>query len=126
MQFATTLRTSRATAISTAVGASGSVKIYSGTIPGVGNAITTQTLLSTLSVLTFASAAAGAITFTATADPTATAAGTPTFGRLLTSGAVAVVEFTAGVGSGEANFNNAISLGGTVTLSSATITEGNP
>lgn len=126
MQFTTALRTSRAALIASTVGAGGSIVIYTGTAPGVGNAAT-GTLLATLTGLTFGTAAAGAVTFSATASTGAAtaASGTPGYGRLLTSGGAAVVEFGAAVGSGEANFNNAISLGGTVTLSSATITEGN-
>lgn len=125
MQFTATLRTNRAQQIATTVGVGGTVKFWTGTGPGVSNTAT-GTPLSTLAALTFGTASAGAITFSATADPSAANSGTPGYGRLLTSGATAVVEFTAGVSSGEASFNNAISLGGTVTLSSATITEGNP
>src|SRR6478752_4750204 len=118
MQFNTTLRTARAGQISTTIGSGGTIVIYTGTAPGVGNSAT-GTLLSTLRSLTFASASGGAITFSATADSSAAASGTPGYGRLKTSGGTAVVEFSAGVGSGEANFDHAISLGGTVTLSSA-------
>lgn len=124
MQFNATLRTARAQQIATTVGSGGTIDIYTGTAPGVANAAT-GTLLATLTALTFGTATAGAITFSATADASADASGTPGYGRMKTSGGAAVVEFSAGVGSGEANFNNAISLGGNVSLSSATITEGN-
>lgn len=124
MQFATTLRTSRAGAIGTALGSGGTIVIYTGAAPGVGNAAS-GTLLATLTALTFAAASGGAITFSATSDASAAASGTPGYGRLRTSANTAIIEFTCGVGSGEANFDSTISIGGQVSLSGGTITEGN-
>jgi hypothetical protein len=125
MQFATTLRNSLLSAISTAVGAGGTIVFYTGTSPGVGSAVT-GTLLSTLTAVTLAAPSGGTMTMSATADSSAAASGTPGYGRIRTSGAAAVIDCTAAVGSGEFNFSGAISLGGTVTLSSGTFTAGNP
>jgi hypothetical protein len=124
MQFTTTLRTARAGQIASTIGSGGTIVIYTGSAPGVANS-PTGTLLCTLTGLTFPSASSGAQTFTATADSSAAASGTPGYGRLKTSGGAAVVEFACAVGSGEGNFNTTVSLGGTVTLSSGTITDGN-
>ncbi len=123
-QFSTTLRNSRLDAIGTLLSTGGTLKIYTGSAPGVG-AGATGTLLSTLTSVTYASASSGTKTFTATADSSAAASGTPGYARLLTSGATVHAEFDAAVGSGTLNFNSTISSGGTVTLSSATFTEGN-
>jgi hypothetical protein len=123
-QFSTTLRNNRLDAIGTTLSTGGTLKVYSGSAPGVGNA-PTGTLLSTLTAVTYAGASSGTKTFTATADSLAAASGTPGYARLLTSGATVHAEFDAAVGSGTLNFNSAISSGGTVSLSSATFTEGN-
>lgn len=124
MQFTTTLRNNRLTEISTALGAGGTLKVYTGTAPGVANAAT-GTLLCTLTALTLGAASGGTMTVSATNDTNAAASGTPGYYRMLTSAAAAVVEGTAGVGSGELNFNATVSAGGTVSLSSGTLTEGN-
>ena len=97
MQFSSTLRTNRGTQIGTTLGAGGTLTFRTGAAPGVGNA-DTGTPLTTLTAVVY-SESAGVCTITATADPGAAANGTPGHGRLLTSGAVAHIEGTAGVGS---------------------------
>jgi hypothetical protein len=124
MQFTTAVRNARLSAISTQLGAGGTMKAYTGSSPGVGNAAT-GTLLATLTAVTCGSPSAGAMAITATADPSEAASGTPGYARLATSGGTAIADLTAAVGSGEANFSANPALGGTLTLSSCTITEGN-
>lgn len=124
VQFGSALRNARLDAIGTILGASGTLTVYSGSPTGVGNAAPTG-LLVTLTAVTYAAASGGTKTFSATAA-TAAGSGTPAAARLLTSGGTAHAEFDAGVGSGTLNFNSAISSGGTVSLTSATFTEGNP
>lgn len=124
MQFSTTLRNAELTAISTAMGAGGTLKFYTGSSPGVAVGVT-GTLLSTITAVTFASSSGGAMTWTSTADSSAAASGTPGYGRFATSGGTAVMDVTAAIGSGEANFSGAISLGGSVTESSGSFTAGN-
>jgi hypothetical protein len=128
-QITTTMRNTHLTSIKTTMDTGGAntgkLFCYSGTVPGIGVAITSQTLLYELTGVTLATASGGAMTFTATADSSANAGGTPTFYRLVTSADAAVVEGTAGVSSGELTHGgNTISLGGTVSLSSATLTAG--
>lgn len=125
MQFDSTLRGSLLSAISTRVGAGGTIVFYTGTAPGVGNA-PTGTLLSTLTGVTFAAPSGGTMTFTSTPDSSAAASGTPGYGRFKTSGGTAVIECSAAIGSGEFSFSGAVSLGGSVTESSGTFTAGNP
>ena len=65
----------------------------------------------------------------AIASGTALASGTPGSARLKTAqngaASTVIVEIDAGVGSGSLNFNSAIVSGGTVSITSATLTEGN-
>lgn len=124
MQFTTTLRTDRMQKIKDDVGVGGTLVVYTGSAPGVGNA-PTGTLLCTLTAVTFGTAGA-TMTVSATADSSAAASGTPGYYRFKTSGGTAVIEGTAAVGSGELSFNATVSAGGTVSLSSGTFTEGNP
>jgi hypothetical protein len=125
LQFSTTVRNNRLDQISTSIGANGHLIVYTGSAPGVGNA-STGTKLCTLTAVTFASASGGTKTFTATNDSNAAASGTPGYARLTnTAESTVYVEFDAAVGSGTLNFNATVSSGGTVSLSSATITEGN-
>lgn len=124
MQMTTAVRNSRLTSYSTSLGAGGTLKIYTGGSPGVGNAVT-GTLLSTLTAVVLGAPSGGTMSISATADSSAAASGGPGYVRLATSGGTAITDFTAGQGSGEFNFGGSISLGGTVTLSSGTITEGN-
>lgn len=124
MQASTALRNAWLTTISTTVGAGGTLKVYTGTSPGVGNAAT-GTLLSTLTGVTFGSPSAGVVTITATADGNDAASGTEGYVRLATSGGTAVIDFTAGVGSGEFSFTATMPGGGTDTLTSFTITAPN-
>lgn len=125
----TTLRNTRLTAIKTANDGGGAntgkCKIYSGNVPAnVGTAISGQTLLSTVTAVTYAAASAGAITITSTADTNAAASGTPTFVRFTDSTDNAYLQCTAGINTNEVSFNQAVALGGQVSLS-GTITEGN-
>jgi hypothetical protein len=73
---------------------------------------------------------AGLLTFSAITSATGLANGTPASARLKTvaAGGVGTVieEIDAGVGSGSLNFASTITSGGTVSISSATQSEGNP
>lgn len=124
MQFSTTLRTALAQAIKDTVAASFTLDVRTGAGPGVGNA-DTGTLLATLTVGVWGSATSGAVTFTMTADSLADASGTPGHVRFKTSGGTAIIEATAGVGSGEANFDDVITANGSVAETAGTFTVGN-
>jgi hypothetical protein len=124
--YVTTLRNSRLNAITTAVGTSGKLRVYSGTKPAVGGAETTTLATLTCSATFAPAAAAGVLTANAITSATAVASGTPTWARLMTSADAAVIDMTAAVGSGDLNFNAAIVSGGTVACSSFVITDGTP
>jgi hypothetical protein len=128
MQFSTALRSALAGAIKTLAdtgGANGStIQVRTGTAAGVGNTAT-GTLLATLTAVTFTNPSNGTLTFTATADAAGDADGTPGHVRFINQAGTAYMEYPAAVGSGEANFADTVHLGGTVSLTSGTITIGN-
>lgn len=123
--YVTTLRNTRLDAITTAIGSSGKLRVFSGTKPATGGAETTLLASLPLSATAAAAASAGVLTLNAiTNDTNAAASGTPTWARLTTSANGAVVDMTAGVGSGDLNFNAAIVATGIVSCSSFVITDG--
>jgi hypothetical protein len=89
-------------AITTAIGASGKLRIYDGTQPATADtALSSNNLLADLALsATFAvGAASGLLTAsTITADSAADLTGTASFFSLLTSAAVRIVDGTVGVG----------------------------
>ena len=121
------LRNSRLDAITTAVGASGLLRIYGGTRPASGGAATT--LLAQLEcAATFAPAASsGTLTASAISDDTAAdATGTATWFRLTTSAGAFVVDGDAGTAGTELVLDDdAIVAGGTVSVTSLVVTAGN-
>lgn len=125
----TTLRNARLDAITTFVGASGKLRIYSGTRPATGGTITTLLAELTLNA-TFAPAASGGVlTLNAiTGDTTADATGTATWARIFKSdGTTIALDCSVGTSGADINLNTtSIVAGAAVNVTSATITEGNP
>lgn len=131
LSLSSTLRSAQMDAITTAVGASGFIDIYSGTPPAnVGTALAGNTLLAHLPCsATFApGAASGVLTVNAiTQDASADATGTATFFRATTSGGAAVVQGTVGTSGADLNMNTtSIVSGGPVAITSCVWTAGNP
>jgi hypothetical protein len=127
LQFATTLRNGGLDQLETTIGTSPLLRIYTGSPPGIGNAVT-GTLLADLTLPSDWAAAASGGTKAKSGtwqDTSADASGTPGYFRLSTSGGTAMIEGTCGVGSGDLSFDATISLGGTVTISTFTLTSGN-
>jgi hypothetical protein len=126
IKIATTTRNAMVDLITTAVGASGLLKIYDGTQPaGPGTAVTTQTLLATLSCsATFAAAAAsGVLTANAITQANAVASSTATWYRLTTSGGTGVVDGSVGTASSDLVLNTtSIVALGPVAVTSLTYT----
>jgi len=131
--YATALRTTRITAVLTAIDAgsgAGTCKLYSGTRPATGSAVTTQTLLATLTFTDPAGTVSnGVLSFSAiTADTSADADGTATWARIADSDANFVADLSVGAtGSGADIILNNVNIvaGGEVSITSASITEGN-
>ena len=102
----------------------GTIKVYSGSQPATVATAATGTLLATMTIdaSAFPPASGGSSTATnITADSSGDANGTPGYCRFATSGGTDLVDMSAGVGSGEVNFNANVSLGGAVDITSLTI-----
>jgi hypothetical protein len=126
--YVATLRSAKQNAITTAVGASALLRIYSGTRPATGG--TATTLLAELTCnATFAPAASsGVLTLNAiTQDASADATGTASWFRILTSGASAQIDGNCGTSGSDLNLTT-LSIVATqpVSVTSFVITEGNP
>jgi hypothetical protein len=128
IQLSTALRNARLDQIETTIGTSPVLKIYTGSAPGVANAVT-GTLLATITLPSdwMANASGGSKALSGTWQTTSAAAsGTPGYARLYESTATTgYIELDCAVGSGTLNFSANISLGGTVTISTFTLTDGN-
>jgi len=131
LAFATTLRNARLDAITAFVGGSALLRLYSGTRPATGGAITTLLAQLTCNVTFAPAAASGVLTLNAISPATsANATGTATWFRLWKAdGTTFVMDgnvSTIVAGTGDMRLDDtAIVLGGTVAISSATITDAN-
>lgn len=128
LAFASTLRNNRLDQITSAVGASGLLRIYDGTRPATGGAATTLLAELTCNATFAPGAAAGVLTLNAiTQDSSANATGTATWFRITTSGGTAVVDGNVGTSGSDLNLTTtSIVSTQPVSVSSFTITEGNP
>jgi hypothetical protein len=122
----TTLRNAMLDAITSAIGASGLLKLYSGTQPtGTGTALGAQVLLATLplSATSAPAAASGVLTFNAITTANAVATGTAAWGSLQTSAGVRKYEFTIGTSGADITINTtSIVNAGPVACTALTIT----
>lgn len=126
--FVTTLRNARLDAITSAIGASGKLRIYSGTRPATGGSETTMLAELALSATAAAAASGGVLTFNTISTGLAVAAGTATWARVVTSGGSPVLDMSCGLsGSGAEVIMEATTLAvdDSVSCSSASLTEGN-
>lgn len=128
LAYATTLRNAMLDEITTAAGGSALLRIYDGTRPSTGG--TATTLLAELTCnATFApSAASGVLTLNSiTQDSSANATGTATWFRIVTSGGTFVLDGNVGTSGSDLNLTTtSIVSGQPVSVTSFTITEGNP
>lgn len=123
-----TLRNNMLDEITTRAGASALLRIYDGAQPATGG--TATTLLAELTCnATFAPAASGGVlTLNAiTSDTSANATGTATWFRIVQSGgSTHVLDGSVGTSGADINFDSvSIVAGGTVAVSSLTLTAGN-
>lgn len=128
LAYSTTLRNARLDAITTAAGNAALLRIYDGTRPASGG--TATTLLSELTCGTpFAAAASGGVLTlgSITQDSSANATGTATWFRIVTSGGTFVLDGNVGTSGSDLNLTTtSIVSGQPVSVTSFTITEGNP
>jgi hypothetical protein len=127
IRFNGTIRDAQANAVVTEAGTNAVIKIYTGGQPANPAAAATGTVLAQLAgnATAFGTVSAGVITLSAvTADTSADAAGTAGWFRVFKSnGTTAVIDGTAGTSGTDLILNTAaITLGGTVSITSGTIT----
>ena len=133
LSYSTALRNQRLDQVASRLGASARLKIYNGTAPANANAaLSGNTLLADLACNASAfagSASGGVLTANAITGAAAAATGTATFYRLTNSGGTAEVQGDCGASGSGASLELAtvsIVAGVTVSVSSLTITGGNP
>lgn len=127
LALSTTLRNAMLDAITTAIGASGLIRIYDGTRPASGGTATNLLAQLTYSATAAPASAAGVLTFSAIGnDASADATGTATWFRCTTSGGTFVIDGTVSTSGQDLNLNTvSIVIGGPVAISSFTITAPN-
>ena len=124
----TALRNARLDAITTFAGASGKLRIYSGTRPATGGATTTLLAELTLNATFAPAASAGVLTLNAiTSDSSADSTGTATWARIFKSDGTTIVgDCSVGTSAADIILNTtSIVAAAAVACTSATITEGN-
>jgi hypothetical protein len=123
----TTIRDDMLDIITTAVGASGFLRIYDGSRPASMGTATTLLAELTLNSTFAPAASSGVLTLNAiTSDTSANATGTATWFRLTTSGGAARVDGNVGTSGSDLNLNTtSIVSGATVAVTSFTITAPN-
>ena len=128
MAYSTELRNAKMDAITTVAGATSKLEIYAGT-DSAGTANAEGTLLATFTCGSpFAPASVnGVLSPTLPAATTGAATGTAGWARLTkTDGTTAVMDLTVGTSAAQIILNTlSITLGGAVSISSWTITDGN-
>ncbi|WP_020467881.1 hypothetical protein [Zavarzinella formosa] len=130
LKYAVTLKNAKLDAITTAIGTSGLLRIYSGTQPtNPDTALSGNTVLAELALSsTFAAGASGGVLTASSisSDTSADNTGTATFFSLLTSGGTRKVDGSVGTSGADLNLNTtSIVSGAQVSVSSLTITSGN-
>lgn len=126
-----TLRNNMLDEITSRAGASALLRIYDGTKPATGGTATTLLAQLTCNATFAAAASSGVLTLNSiSSDTSANATGTATWFRIVQSdGSTHVLDgtvSTVAAGTGDMQLDDtSIVLGGTVAISSATITAGN-
>lgn len=124
--YSTTLRNAQLDAITTAVGSAGKLQIYDGTRPATGGTATTKLAEFTLGSPFAAGASSATLSPTLPSNVTALASGTATWFRITTSGGTFVIDGSVGTSGADCNLNTTtISSGGTVSVTSFSISRGN-
>ncbi len=128
LAYSSAIRNAMLDEITAAVGASGLLRIYDGTRPASGGAATTLLAELTLNATFAPSASGGVLTLNSiTADASANATGTATWFRIVTSGGTFCIDGNVGTSGSDLNLNTtSIVAGASVSVTSFTVTEGNP
>lgn len=126
LQYSTTHRTNAMSDISTQLGSTSYLLIYTGSVPASCATAASGTLLASLPCSsTFGSASSGVLTANSITNASASNTGTAGYFRLCTTsgGTTCVVQGTVGTSGADLNLNStSISSGQTVSITSFTIT----
>jgi hypothetical protein len=127
VKFQTALRNAILDVIETTISTAPTLEIRTGAAPSATTDADSGTLLVTMTLPSdwAAGASGGSKAKSGTWSGTGAASGTPGHFRLKDSGGVVRIQGTSAVGSGELSLDATVSLGGTVTVSTFTLTEGN-
>lgn len=125
VNLAVATKTSRAAAISAALGAGGQLLIYTGAAPANPDTAATGTLLATLPCTNpFGTASSGVLTANAITQANAVASGTAGWARLQTSGGLGIVDMDVGTSSASLVLNTVnVVASGPVQVTSLVLTE---
>lgn len=128
LAYSTTVRDGMLDQITSAIGASGLLRIYDGSRPASGGTATTLLAQLALSATSAPGASSGVLTFNSiTQDSSADATGTATWFRVTTSGGTFVIDGSVGTSGSDLNLTTtSITAGQPVQVTSFVITEGNP
>lgn len=128
LAYSSTVRNAMLDAITSAIGASGLLRIYDGARPASGGSATTKLAELALSATSAPGASVGVLTFSAISnDTSADASGTATWFRVTTSGGTFVIDGNVGTSGSDLNLTTTtIVATQPVSVSSFVITEGNP
>lgn len=126
--IASGLRNAMLDAITTFAGASALLRFYDGTRPATAGTATTKLAELTCGATFAAGSSGGVLTLNAITQAAAIATGTSTWFRITKSdGTTIVMDGSVGTSASDINLNStSISSGATVSVTSATITAGNP
>lgn len=97
---------SMGTALATAIGASATIKIYSGTKPATPETTATGTLLATVTISGSFSSTSGVLTAADPASVTPAASGTAGYFRIATSGGTAILDGTVSTSGADMNLSS--------------------
>ena len=134
LSYQDTVRNARMASVVTAASTTAVIEVFTGAPAGKSGGTFNADPGTKLASLPLSNpiapaASAGLLTLSTITSATGLASGTPASFRLKTAASggtsTVIIEGDAAVGSGSLNFASAVSSGGTVSISSATITEGN-
>ncbi len=129
LQYSDTLRNNQLDQVESTAGASAKLRILTGSAPANVAAAETGTLLCEITLpsdwMNAASSGSKTKAGSWSAAASAGSGATPGYFRITTSGGTAHVQGTAGVGSGDLNFDGTITSGQTVTVNTFTLNAAN-
>jgi hypothetical protein len=129
IQLSTTVRNARLDTIESTIGTAAILKVWTGSMPANCATADSGTLLANMTLPSdwLAAASSGSKAKSGTwQDTSADNSGTPGYFRIYDSGGTTChIQGTAGVSSGDLSFDATVSSGGTVTVSTFTLTDAN-